>query len=382
MWNRGQYQIFTRSADLNANWYFQLSIGGKRVKTSLDTPEAATAIEKARLLLEAAGRGILDKMRALLDGKVTTPAFSPLADVWAWMDKQANTRHREVMALQNVLRTLFATPDNLTTEVLAPDLAIRWKKLHEQKCFGKSQDEANRIKRTANSTLHNGKSIFSVERLSDMKRAGLVFPDMQLFFNEIRARKFKKLPKKAYMPVPNEVTAKVLAGWRTLPRNDFLAVGLMLACGLRKSTVSQVQWKWFTKEQNRPLLANIADVKNNKGRVHVFPIDPFWRLMHKRIEAEQWRGLADDYVIAGTATDRHEEVFRRISAWLRRLAWPLQKTNHGFRDFAGSQVAMKYGLDAAREFLDHASVLVTEAHYQTFVKSHVTAKPFVKWATL
>jgi integrase len=370
---------------VDASWYFQFDSGGARVKQSLLTTDALVAIERAKLLLEADEKKLTGKMRAVLNGGEVTGAVSAdcsrIEDVLAWLAKRPRPCTNEAGALRNVLRKLFTTPDQLTTEILSADLPRRWKLMHEEKCSGKSQNDANRIMRSANSLLHQAKTVFSAERLADMRAADFVFPDMTIFFNEVKARRFKRLPKKTFVPVSHHLVARMLNGWQNLPRNEFLAVGLMLSCGLRKSQVAQVRWDWFGVEEHRPVLAGDADVKNHKGRVHVFPINPFWRVMLRRVKLENWTGKGEDCVLAGTATERRELVYRRIGRWMRGLGWAMQKTNHAFRDYAGSVVAMKYGLEAAKEFLDHSSVKTTESHYSSFIKSHATRdRSYIKWA--
>ena len=382
-WRRAQYRVFTRTADADASWYFQIIVSGQRLKQSLKTTVEAVAIERAKLLLEAQENGLTQKMRALLNGGSSAgrPAFTPLSEIYTFLEHQPSCPHASIKCLKLVLRTLFATPEALSAECLAPDLARRWKKHTETKAAGKSQVEANRIMRSANSIMHQAVNVFSRERLADLRLAGFTLPDMSLFKDEIKARKFKRLPKKQYFPLARSLVATALVQWRALPRNEFLAVGLMLSCGLRKSAAAQVRWSWMTTEEGRPVLTGEADVKNHSARIHVFPIDPFWRLMQRRIAAEQWTACDQDYVLAGSPTERCEKVFRRISAWLRKLGWPMQKTNHAFRDYAGSLVAMRYGLDGAREFLDHASVTTTETYYASFIKSHATrGRAFIKWA--
>ncbi len=385
LWKRATHQIFTRSLAADANWYFQFESSGSRIKQSLLTTDSLVAIERAKLLLEVEERKLTAKMRAVLDGgKVTgaaTAGCSRIEDILAWLAKRPRPCTREAGVLRLVLRKLFATPEKLTTEVFSADLPRRWKLMHEEQCRGKTQNDANRIMRSANSILHQAKTVFSVERLADMRAAGFVFPDMNIFFNEVKARRFKRLPKKTYVPVSHAIVARTLDGWKNLPRNEFLAVGLMLSCGLRKSQVAQVRWDWFGVEEHRPVLTGAADVKNRKGRVHVFPINPFWRVLLRRVKAENWTGAGEDYVLDGTPTERCEKVFRRIAKWMRGLGWQMQKTNHAFRDYAGSLVAMKYGLEAAKEFLDHASVTTTETHYSSFIRSHATrGRSYITWA--
>jgi integrase len=384
-WKRGTYRIFTRNMAADANWYFQFVSRGTRIKQSLLTTDALVATERAKLLLEADEKNLTNKLRAVFNGgEVTgtaTANCSRIEDVLTWLATRPRPAYNEVRSLRLVLKRLFATPEDLTTEVLSADLPRRWKLLYEEQCKGESQNDANRIMRSANSILHQAKTVFSAERLSDMRAAGFMFPDMAVFFNELKARRFNHLPKKTFMPVPHNVVARTLAGWKNLRRNDFLAVGLMLSCGLRKSQAAQVRWDWFGTEEHRPVLTGEAHVKNHRGCVHVFPINPFWRVMLRRAKAENWMAKGEDYVLAGSPTERTELVFNRISKWMRSLGWKMQKTNHAFRDYAGSQVAMKYGLEAAKEFLDHASVTTTEVHYTSFIKNAaIRGRSYISWA--
>lgn len=72
-------------------------------------------------------------------------------------------------------------------------------------------------------------------------------------------------------------------------------------------------------------------------------------------------------IITGTETYRTDDLFRAVSAWLRGLGWETMKTNHALRAYAGSQVAMKYGIYEAQIFLRHSTVKVTEQNYSHFV---------------
>jgi integrase len=59
-----------------------------------------------------------------------------------------------------------------------------------------------------------------------------------------------------------------------------------------------------------------------------------------------------------------------VSEFLRKDAhkWETMKTNHALRAYAGSQVAMKYGIYDAQCWLRHSTVKVTEQHYSHFIK--------------
>jgi len=89
--------------------------------------------------------------------------------------------------------------------------------------------------------------------------------------------------------------------------------------------------------------------------------------------------------LQGTQTYRTDLAFRAVSAWMRGLGWGTRKTNHALRAYAGSQIAMKYGIYDAQVWLRHSSVTVTEGHYHQYVADFKPANQDdipARWATL
>jgi integrase len=123
-------------------------------------------------------------------------------------------------------------------------------------------------------------------------------------------------------------------------------------------------------------------VKNQSGVFVVPPIDPYWKLLNRRIDQQNWRGNGDELVLVGHVTERTDETFRRISAWMRALGWKTQKTNHALRAYSGSLIAMKFGIYRASAWLRHKSIKVTESAYSHFVGSRVfrPEKIRIRWA--
>jgi integrase len=80
-----------------------------------------------------------------------------------------------------------------------------------------------------------------------------------------------------------------------------------------------------------------------------------------------------------------DATFRAVSAFLRGLGWDTGKTNHELRKYAGSQIAMRYGIYDAQCWLRHSTVKVTEQHYTGYVKRFKPADLTTiaaHWATL
>jgi hypothetical protein len=58
-----------------------------------------------------------------------------------------------------------------------------------------------------------------------------------------------------------------------------------------------------------------------------------------------------------------QNVFDRLTAWLRSKGVSAQKPIHELRKESGSMVNRKHGLTAAKDFLRHADIAITAAHY-------------------
>ncbi len=103
---------------------------------------------------------------------------------------------------------------------------------------------------------------------------------------------------------------------------------------------------------------------------------------NRRIAREGWRGAAEDYVLAGSETERTDDVFHRNSQWLREIGWRTQKTNHALRAYAGSLVAMRENIWRASAWLRHAGVKTTQQAYSHFINSRVFGPQDVRvrWA--
>jgi integrase len=185
------------------------------------------------------------------------------------------------------------------------------------------------------------------------------------------AATFNRIPKQNYNPPSEAIITKTLAAWEAISERDlFLAIGHELSFGLRKGEMEQACWNWHTERNGYPVLDGHAAVKNGSGLVQVRALDPFYSTMKRIAQSKDWWNTSsntDELIIKGTETYRTDDIYRRVSEWLRALGWETMKTNHALRAYAGSQVAMKYGIYEAQMWLRHSTVKVTEQNYSHFV---------------
>ena len=182
--------------------------------------------------------------------------------------------------------------------------------------------------------------------------------------------KFENIPKISYYPPRAEIIHQTLADWEQLTDRDlFLAIGHELAFGLRISEFAQARWNWHAEQNEYPVLDGRGQVKGGTGLVQVRALDPWFTTMKRIAVRNKWwpAKLDDALIITGTDAYRKDGLFRSVSHWLRERGWETRKTNHALRAYAGSQIAMKYGIYEAQIWLRHSTVKVTEQHYSHFV---------------
>jgi integrase len=161
-----------------------------------------------------------------------------------------------------------------------------------------------------------------------------------------------------------------LAAWAAAEDADlFLAIGLELSFGLRLGEVRQARWGWLTVRAGVPMLdtsggAEAVHVKNRTGAILVRALDPYWSTLRVRCDRDSLRATPADPVIRRPAA-----IGNAVSAFLRRHGWTTTRTNHALRDYAGSQVYMRFSPHDAMTWLRHGNVQVTTDYYTSFVSA-------------
>ena len=363
------YTLRKRQPGRDAPWYLTGAVAGRRLQRSMDTNVAEVARERA----------ISAVIEPALAARWNLVAASKLKRHWATVGEVVAAWHGLALgnserhttgaanALLNVLRRAgVADPAAAGADVLTWRTVRRFFDAVNAACAGLDQLEAARRRRSANSLFNQAKAVLqpaAVARYGDEEHGALNVPDVAEFCEAGKAERFSKGIEEDREPPAPELVARVMEGWPALANaNEFAAVGLGLAFGLRAGEVAQARWGWFRVENGLWHIRADASVKNGSGRLVVCALNPFWEVFWRRVTAAGARP-AEGFVIEGRETERLDLVFRRVSGWLRGLGWPLQKTNHGLRSYAGGEVAVRYGLEAAQAWLRHRSITTTQAHY-------------------
>jgi integrase len=426
-----KWRIFKRSPAPDANWWFYFEANKKRCGPwSLGSASKQHAIAEAKLKVDLHFAGREKELRASMQRPESGAACSTFGELFAVVDRLAidadpKGRTSYVWGTRQVFQAALglANPTDVDKLSLALVDAAHGEKFFaavRQQTGGLVASEQGRAKRYARSCFVNCKALFSAVAVQSMTRdCGLRLPPtVEAFCKSQKLARFK-VPKNADFQAPDQAILRAtLRAWVKLGRrrageppidfarrNQFLAIGLMVSCGLRRGEVPQIKWKHFTTDaKGQPrLIAHEVKVKNKSEEIEVRPLGVFWRIMHRAIARHGWRGASEDYVLiqrvqtAGTSVrspglrfkrggkcDREYFPFVHVSKWLRALGWRLMKTNHALRDCAASLVTMKFGLHRAQKFCRHSSIATTQAHYQRFVTEEGMDDPkhlaWLRWA--
>jgi integrase len=157
-----------------------------------------------------------------------------------------------------------------------------------------------------------------------------------------------------------------------LARDDepaFLAFLLALGAGLRRIEIDRLEWDAFRWRDNviRIEPTEHFDVKTEHsiGDVSVDPeLLTLFRVRAARAESN-FVIPTDNLPRKGAKFEnyRAQAVFERLAAWLRTYGVTARKPIHELRKESGSMVNRKHGLSAAKDFLRHADIAITAAHY-------------------
>ena len=373
-------------------YYFRFTHRGKAYPRCLETSDATEAQRRAKAkyaeIVAAVSTGEYQRLDATKLRATHSTELADLLTAYRTGPSEANATTRQINS--NALKQIAGTAR--TVRDLTPTLIRQWFETVQLAVLNcADQDTAASLKRSANSRWAQAKSVFTGRCLSHYQDAGhIANPDALLDFVRAGDRaRFNRIPKQNYNPPAETIIANTLTAWENLTDRDlFLAIGHELAFGLRLGEMSQARWNWHATRNEYPVLDGRAHVKNGSGLIQVRALDPYFSTLKRVAIARNWwpkEQGTDTLIIQGTETYRTDGLFRAVSDWLRTLGWETMKTNHALRAYAGSQVAMKYGIYEAQMFLRHSTVKVTEANYSHFIQKFKPANLDTlpaRWATI
>ena len=414
------WTIRKRKPGLMDAWYLYFERDKRRYLISLRTGAKAAAIEEAKLQIDLHMKA---RENELLGIKKVNASVK-IGEVTAIVDRLAiraapKCRNQYVWALNWVCQRAFHLAPEKIAELSLARLDAAAGRAFFVEILGQaaqitSQSEQNRLKRTAIQLFAFTKALFSPASIESMRTdlhldvpnmdgwRGALTTGRQLLNpgdatewtppdDEVLRRtlvEFARLGRSPEYIIP-PVAGRTAKGWvgKPLPevmrRNIFIAIGLELSCGLRKSEVMKSKWSWWRREGGSPRLSESdVAVKNASNQISVRPLDPFWHILNQVVDRNGWR--QGENCLAGGVCDRNYWPFYHVGLWLRSMGWTTQKTNHALRDYSASLITMKYGLERASRWCRHGQLSTTQSHYSRFVTDegmdHPKRLAWLRWA--
>jgi integrase len=381
--------IFQRRT--GGNWWAQMQHRGRRGKFSLRTPVFHAAAERARdayqtLITKGWDEALREfKPQSVPLAREASTVGDFLDELKAKADLKAKTLEGYAIALRKIVADAFNINGGegdkydyrsgrrerwlervhaIKLAALAPDVVQQWKRAF----LDRAADDpirARAAKISVNSFLRRAKSLFAPEAIKHLSHVRLPSP---LPFDKVSFEPRQSMRYRSTINV-EELTP---AAHEELAQNEpevFKAFLLALGAGLRRIEIDRLEWSAFRFEEN---VIRIEPTQH-------FDVKTEHSIGDVSIDAELMsimRGYAararSSFVIesrnlprkrATFENYRAQNVFERLSAWLRSHGVSAQKPIHELRKESGSMVNRKHGLTAAKDFLRHGDVSVTAAHY-------------------
>ncbi len=380
--------IFQRRA--GGNWWVQIQHGGRREKFSLRTPVKAAAAARARDTYQTlVVKGWDEALREFKPQSVPlSHDASTVGDFLAELKEKADLKPKTLEGYAIALRKIVADAFNIDggrdkydyrsggyqrwlervhaikLSALTPDVVQKWKRSF----LDRAADDPIRTraaKISVNSFLRRAKSLFAPDATKHLSRVQLPSP---MPFERVSFEPRQSMRYRSTI----DVEKLTHAAHEELAEKDapaFLAFLLALGAGLRRIEIDRLEWSAFRWAENviRIEPTEHFDVKTEHSIGDVSIDAELMSIMHGYFARARSNFVIESRNLprkrATFENYRAQIVFDRLTAWLRSKGVSAQKPIHELRKESGSMVNRAHGLTAAKDFLRHADIAITAAHY-------------------
>jgi integrase len=261
--------------------------------------------------------------------------------------------------------------------LLSPAVIQKWRMEYVKRAKTPAEERSRMT--SCNSTLRQARSLFG-KKIAKFVPLPEPPPFQHVeFFPRQSAKYFSRIDAKALLTQARNELAE----------NDspaFIVVLIALAAGLRKGEIDTLCWHQidFTRGLIRVEHTDTASLKSADSRGEV-PIDASVVELLRGFRAR----ATGAFVIEGGdnvsgprmwgRNYRVQNVFERVTAWLRKHGVTARKPLHELRKELGALITSEHGIYAASRVLRHADLATTAAHY-TDLKTRPTI-PVGEWLT-
>lgn len=218
-----------------------------------------------------------------------------------------------------------------------------------------------RTRRTVLSTMRQARACFSRWAMCAYEDKGLIVPAS---IEDWRSARILAAPAVRYRMPPEALVTQTVRAASDLEGPMRVAWLLCYELGLRAGEAAAARWTWFRACDDGGAIIELIRREDwrPKGGERRVPVHPaVWAEIRALAPSECEWVLGD-----GTEHARRSVVNRDLATWMRRLGWDratYPKAAHELRKLAGSRWYTRLGPAVAREWLGHASIATTCAHY-------------------
>lgn len=249
---------------------------------------------------------------------------------------------------------------------ISPGKVQKWKLAYVRKRATDPLKEKS-VKRTVNSYIRYGKSLFSEKVINHLKRE-LELPD-PLPFDGVDLFPRQSMRYESSF----DIETLIMAAKNELPGlghdQQWLIFILAVSAGLRRNEIDKLTWRQVDlhKLQISLTATKYFKPKSENSGTSV-AIDPD---LGKLLQGYKAKGTSEFVIVENVAPNMKATVahyranrhFKALNTWLQKSGVEDRKPLHALRKEAGSLVNKHHGLYAASRFLRHADIQVTSAHY-------------------
>lgn len=249
---------------------------------------------------------------------------------------------------------------------ITPGKVQKWKLAYVKKRATDPLKEKS-VKRTVNSYIRYGKSLFSEKIINHLRRelelpSPLPFDGVDLYPRQSMRYESTFDIEDLIMTARDELPG-------VAHDQQWLIFILAVSAGLRRNEIDKLTWRQVDLHKMEISLSATKYFKpksENSGTI--VALDPD---LAKLLQGYKAKGTSEFVIIEKVAPNlkttvahyRANRHFKALNTWLQENGVEDRKPLHALRKEAGSLVNKNHGLYAASRFLRHADIQVTSAHY-------------------
>lgn len=351
-------------------WTYKSQVGGKSTyfPLGLDKTEALALADKIRanLMLHP-----LEDVKKMFQKKVFArerPDPPTLGQIIKTLEKNQlalglkdTTIDSYIVAIRSIIKRVLGVKDkekvkDFDMSKITYDFIKKYKRIQLE-----SLQDATMVKsrkRSINSRLRNVKAFLGHDIFRDYDMSFTKYFEEENFYTKVK--KQYRLPKLDLIEDTFEL-------WSNLDGDQYIALGLALNFGLRRSEVLHCRRDWFGLRGKKARIDIYADRKFDPKGFEGFT-------QGSKQVAKLILNQADtDYLLHNRA-DSGRPVFDKVLAKLRSIGWDRQCPLHECRKLFGSYIASTENLFISQKFLRHSDAQTTSESYADALTDDQTIK--------